>query len=115
MAVVTAGVHKPGINRAKALTGRQMVSIGFFDDTQCVDVKAHGNSRSFAAAQNSNDAGHAASGALHKLRVSPLLNGTLVLLLKHFIRRDAHTGILFADLVAGQDFIPQLCQLAGND
>ena len=46
-----------------------------------IDIKPHGNRRTFAAAQDSDHTGHSSLCVLNKLRIRSLGNGTLILFL----------------------------------
>ena len=80
-----------------------------------IDIEPHRDRRSFAAAQDSDHAGHSALCVLDKLRIRPLGDGTLILFIQFLFRRNAHAGIPFADLVANKDLISQIRKLSGND
>ena len=87
MAVMAAGMHKAFVDGAEALA-------------QCVDVETHGYCGALSAAQDTDHSGHTALCIFYKLRIRTLGHGSLILLLQLLIRRNAHSGIFFADLVA---------------
>ena len=100
MAVMAAGMHKALVDGAEALAGRPVGFVLFLKYAQCVDVETHGYCGALSAAQDTDHSGHTALCIFHKLRICPLGHSSLVLLLQLLIRRNAHSGIFFADLVA---------------
>ena len=100
MAVMAAGMHKAFVDGAEALAGRPVGFVLFLKYAQCVDVETHGYCGALSAAQDTDHSGHTALCIFYKLRIRTLGHGSLILLLQLLIRRNAHSGIFFADLVA---------------
>ena len=115
MGVMAAGMHKALIYRSKPLSRRTVAAVMLLKHAKGIDIEPHRDRRSFAAAQDSDHAGHSALCVLDKLRIRPLGDGTLILFIQFLFRRNAHAGIPFADLVANKDLISQIRKLSGND
>ena len=87
----------------------------FLEYAEGIDIKPHGNRRTFTAAQDPDHTGHPALCVFHELRICPLSNRALILFLQLLIGRNAHSGILFADLVPHEHFISKIRQFSGDD
>ena len=81
MSVMSAGMHEAFIYRVKSLFRRSVARIMLLKYAEGIDIKPHGNRRTFAAAQDSDHAGHSSLCVLNKLRIRSLGNGTLILFL----------------------------------
>ena len=81
MSIMSAGMHEAFIYRVKSLFRRSVARIMLLKYAEGIDIKPHGNRRTFAAAQDSDHTGHSSLCVLNKLRIRSLGNGTLILFL----------------------------------
>ena len=81
MSIMSAGMHEAFIYRVKSLFRRSVARIMLLEYAEGIDIKPHGNRRTFAAAQDSDHTGHSSLCVLNKLRIRSLGNGTLILFL----------------------------------
>ena len=112
---MSAGMHKAFIYGVKSLFRRSVARIMLLEYAEGIDIKPHGNRRALAAAQDSDHSGHSSLCVFHELRICPLGNRALILFLQLLIGRNAHSGILFADLVPHEHFISEIRQFSRND
>jgi len=90
MAVVAAGVHHSGVDRAEAFTEGTVFGRDILHHAQRVDVEPEDDCGAFSAAEDAHDSREASLYVLKKFRIGTLFFRPDVVFLQIFVRRQAH-------------------------
>ena len=108
VAVVAAGMHHPGVDRAEPLLEGAMVCCLVLIETEGVDIEPKGDCRPLAAAKNPQNTRKSSLNPCKKLNIRPLLFRPDVMLLQFVLVGQPHPGLGETDIGARENLKPHI-------